>query len=406
MKFFYISIILTFYFFPYVLSDHAIFTTLNHKFPIVYLLILFVTVVLLFIKKIKLRISTQHKLFLSLTGLVYVFFPLISYNILNFDFYSNVNNVIQDFIFIIVITIISAHIKFEKDLYKVMGAIAIGNGLFIVPSILINLAELFNMNNYMWLIDGERVIRATYEMRHPNFTGMTILIEVFSVLICFIVLKRLLYKLGLIFLEVILIAALITTGNRAAFYALVLSIIIGLFIFVLKKLKRLARNLVIVYSFLIVSIFFLFFFDWNKFYSSSDSLIERFQIMNRVFVLIPKYGDYFFGIAPINQIKLAQELIFLRNDNWFVQEIVLYGFVGLILLLILIIYLIVVNIKQYFITNSIYNLIKLVVLSAGIIYSTMEITLFAHGYSWSLFIWIVILTRLKEECQEKTVKKV
>ncbi|EJR48923.1 hypothetical protein IIM_04100 [Bacillus cereus VD107] len=393
MKLFYISIAITFYFFAYIVSEHSFAHTIHHKFPVVYFLILFVTIILVATKKMKISINKKQRFFLFIAFMVYVFFPIISFNIVNFDFTSNVNTVFFDFIFIIAIVIISSQMGDLVKFYRVMLVVAIGNGLYILPEIFLDFSQIFVVDNYTWILKDERTARATYGLGHPNFAGMIILVEIFSILFCLFWNRSIFIKIICIVLEVILIFALITTGNRAAVYALVFSIIVGVYLFLLKKINTLMRNILLVYSTVIFFIFIVFIFDWTSFYSSSASLIERFTIMNSVISYIPIYGDYLFGIAPLDQISLATEFIFLRNDNWFIQTVVLYGVLGLTCMLILILYLFCYEVKTYFKSKKNTSLFNLVVFIAVINYSMMEITLFAHGYSLSLFLWIIILTK-------------
>lgn len=397
MKWFYLSIGIAFYFFPFVLSEDSTVPTINHKFPFVYFFILFVFAILLLRKKANFYTHKFSKMFLIITFSVYVFLPLATFNVVELDVMSNINTIIFDFIFILVIIIISSQSRTHERLYKIMVAIFVGNGLYIFPQIFMDYSQLLLVENYVWIQEGERVARATYGMRHPNFTGTVILIEIFCTWFLLYELKNKLNKAVLISVQLVLILALITTGNRAAVYGILIAFLFSTYLFILKKINGSMRNLIILYSIGSFSVFIAFFFDWNNFYSSSASLIERYNIMKSVFEEVHRYGDYVFGIAPLDQIGLAEKFIFLRNDNWFIQTIVLYGAVGLVSMIILIIYILLNEVKSYFRSNDRNSLFKLAVFIGVISYSTMEITLFAHGYPLSLFLWIVVLSSAKRD---------
>ncbi|WWB84947.1 hypothetical protein V5F90_18755 [Priestia aryabhattai] len=342
-------------------------------------------------------INKQSKIFVTITFAVYIFMPLATFNVVQLDFYSNIDTIIFDFIFILVIVFISQYSASKLVFHRIIIAIAIGNGMYIIPQIILNLPDLLSISNYTWIVDGERTSRATYGMRHANFTGTTLLIQLLSLFFLLANIKGRFRQAVLLIIELVLFMALLTTGNRAAVYGIGISTIFVSCLFILKLFSVNIRKLIIFYFLILVVAFMTFVFDWNNFYNSSASLIERYTIMKSVFKEINEYGDYFFGIAPIDQISLAGKYLFLRNDNSFVQTIVLYGFIGLILMLILIIYLLFKEINIYFQENSKQSMFKLIVFATAISYSTMEITLFAHGYPLSLFFWIVILYNFRSE---------
>jgi O-antigen ligase len=406
MKLYYICIALSFYFFGYILSEQSIAETANFRFPVVYLIILFTTFIMLLIRKVKITLTKKQCLFFLVSFLVYVFIPLITFNVTKFNKYDNIINVFFDLTFILVIIIISSQMNDKFKYYKMLQAVAVGNGLYIFVSIITNFNQLINIDNYMWLADVERLARATYGLRHPNMAGMILLVEFYSLLYCLLHSKLVKLKVTLILIEVVLLLALISTGNRTACYAILLSFICGFVLVIMRKLSKRLRVLIIVYSIVVVTAYLLFVFNWNNFYASTNSLAERFSTMRSTLHYVPEMGNYFVGTAPIDNIGLSTDYLFLRIDNWFVQTLVLYGVLGLLLMLILILYLLFIELKNYLNNGDGFSLFRIVLFVSELIYSTMENTLFNHGYSWSLFLWLLILPNVnKKNIKNDILKK-
>ncbi|WP_410501912.1 hypothetical protein RIF24_14200 [Exiguobacterium acetylicum] len=396
MKFLYFSVTITFFFLAFTLSEYSGFQTVHFSNPIVYIFLLLVASSLIIKIKQKHNFIYKNKLFLFISLCCFVVTPIFTFNVGNFNFLNNFKNVFYTAIFLGSIFMISNLIITRKDYIKLVRAIFLGNSLYILPMLAINLNDLFNLNHYLWLFGDERLERATYGLRHPNFSGMILLVEFYCLVILIIYERSKKNVLYLMMPLIVCFIAIISTGNRAAFFAVLISLIIVSFYYLISLFPKIIKYFLITTIILVSITYFIWIFNWNEFYNNSLSLIERFNTINSLMNLIPIYGDFITGIAPINQIELDSKILFLRTDNWYIQNIALYGLLAVIIFLCWIIFFATSIIRQQDSKNS---FIRLSILFSALVYALMENSLISYGYSWSLFTWIILLSTFEKKAR-------
>lgn len=394
LKFLYFSVTVTFFFLAFTLSEYSNFQTIHFSNPIVYILLLLISSSLIIKIKQNQNFIYKNKLFLFIGLGCFVLVPIFTFNVGNFNFLNNSKNIFYTSLFLVSIFMVSNLINTKKDYIRLVKAIFLGNSLYILPMLIINLNDLFNLNHYLWLFGDERLERATYGLRHPNFSGMIFLVEFYCLVILIIYSKSKKKVLYLMMSLIVCFIAIISTGNRAAFFAVIISLIIVSLYYLISLFPKIIKYFLITIIILVTTNYFIWIFSWNEFYNNSLSLIERFNTINSLINLIPLYGNYITGIAPINQIDLDSNFLFLRTDNWYIQNIALYGLLAVIIFLCWIIFFATSVIRQQDSKNS---FIRLSILFSALIYALMENSLISYGYSWSLFTWIILLSTFEKE---------
>ncbi|MGO4108862.1 hypothetical protein [Paenibacillus sp. YAF4_2] len=350
-----------------------------------YLAFMLMILIFAFINKEKLKINIQHRVIFSVFASVYTIPTIIGLTIFKYDPLKNLYYILLYLIYIISLAILVSFINSDNK-NVVIQMILIGNSLVLVFNLLVNLNEL-NADNFNWLTGGERGSRANFGFSHPNTAGMYLFLEI--MLIYYMQKMKIGNKYVWSSLIVILTIFLLATGSRTAVLGMLLFFLLKLYSSIVAKLNvklLLAILLCLIFPLLII---YLLQFNFTKFLEEASG--RGTNLTQNLSVLFDQ-NAFIFGIAPINtsNLRLIEGLTF--SDNWYVTHLIQFGFIGLILFVMNILFIISISLKK---RKGIENLNIFTLLCVLLFYSGAENVMFSPGVLLSWVFWTLILFNLK-----------
>ncbi|MEA3573930.1 hypothetical protein [Peribacillus frigoritolerans] len=360
---------------------NQLFNTISKLSYIQYTPYICIIIIFLFSKE---RFNINNKLkgvFILFVG-IYTISPILGLTLFKYNSVKNLSYIMLFLIFILSLSIIVSFINMNN--YKtVLQIILIGNSILLIYNLLLNLNEI-NMENFKWLISGERESRANLGFLHPNTAGMFLFIE--------IILLYYIYKLKIGFAYIwipsifILLIFLLATGSRTALLSTILFFILNLYSKVMSKINVKLQLSVFFGVILPVLTLSLLNFNFNDFVDSASgrgtALAQNLNVLNQ-------HNSFFFGIAPVNVSDLKILIIGLTfSDNWYITHLIQFGFIGMVLFITNILIVIINAVKQN-------NHIILTLLMVLLFYSAAENVMFIPGVLVSWVVWILILFNMK-----------
>ncbi|GFN29858.1 hypothetical protein [Paenibacillus xylaniclasticus] len=326
--------------------------------------------------------SREGKVILFLLVGVYTISPIIGQTIYKYDPIKNLVYILLFMIFILSLSTAVSYIKYEN--YKtVLKTILLGNSILLIMNLLTNMNEI-NIDNYSWILAGERNSRANFGFSHPNTAGMFLFLEI--ILIYYV------NKLGCgrwyvwTVLIGLLLPFLLATGSRTAVIGTILFFLLSLYSSVLSKANPLIQLAVffgvIVPGFIVMLYQFNLEAFFNEASGRNSNLVHNLNILK-------EHDAVVFGIAPVNVSDLKTMIDGLTfSDNWYVTHLIQFGLVGMALFVFSLFMVLFVSIRQKRL-----GIVTLLIIL--LFYSGAENVMFIPGVLISWVMWILIFTKLK-----------
>ncbi len=357
-------------------------TTYLNLGSIIYIPYILIIITSLFYKKNNLKNTKNYNLvsiILTVITLSFIISPIVSFNIFKYDPIKNIMYIMLFLIFILTIFIVS--INFINNYNDFLKFSLIGNSIILIYNLIFNIKEL-NYINFQTILTENRGDRASFGFVHPNIAAMFIIIEMILIYLFFIKEKK---KCFIPYINIsILCIFLIATGSRTANIVVVIFSIFSIYNKLIKRLNVYIRLIMFLIMISIALILLTYKFDLNSILQNSSGRDIAFSIN---IVSIKTYGNILTGISPQSIENLSKYIFLDYADNWYLVQLIQFGFIGLIIFFISIIFMIYIFIKNN-------NKVCLNLLICLLIYSFAERVLFVPGVLLSFIIWCIFLINL------------
>ncbi|MGG7058143.1 hypothetical protein ACQPUZ_07580 [Clostridium tertium] len=316
--------------------------------------------------------------------LAYSISPVLALKVFKYTPAENITYISLFYMFIFTLVIISKSINTENKYKLFLTYSLIGNSAILIVNLIVNINQITYVD-FTTILAVDRGIRANFHMSHPNTAAMYILIEILLIYLIFMKNKK--KKLIPLASIGVLSIFMISTGSRTANLCILMFITLQFYTNIIKNLNKYIKMSVIMFTITIIFILIFYKIDFVGIISETSGRDRAF--MNNI-EAIKIYGDMFFGIAPTS-IMILNEYCFLDfADNWYIVQLIQFGFVGLFIMIYTLMLILVRFIKN---KNMIcFNLVLVLLL-----YSTAERVLFVPGVTLSYMIWALIFTNLNRK---------
>jgi len=348
---------------------------------LMYIPYIIICLAFLFIKR-KIKIN-NYTIKISIGIIIaYLFLPFLFLTITYNNFKTNIFYTILNVIFLFAIVLISAEIK--KDEYKfILVGTLISNTIYLSYLIILNFNEI-NLQSIQLVFNGDRKGRANFQLGHPNFAAMFILVTL--ILIYIVIYKIYNMKKSAIILSLLFVIPLLATGSRTASYSLLLFYILEIYFYILKCCdERIKIILKLVCVLVIIYISYAYFYEYFQENGSGRSG----AIIKNIKVLIDN-KRILYGFGPIQVSRLKKTIPELAiSDNWYITEVIRYGIIGLGIMAYVVILLVKALLKCKGKSNYAVSLLILL-----LFYSFTENVLFIPGVILSYVCWMIFSCEL------------
>jgi|GEM_PF-1737095 len=355
---------------------------MNGNFPYIQYMPYILMIIAFIYARAPIDISSEGKVILFIFVGVYTISPIVGQTIYKYD---PVKNLIYIFLFLIFILSLSAAVSYiQYDNYRtVLTMILIGNSLLLVYNLLTHLNQI-NIENYNWILTGDRDSRARFGFMHPNTAGMFLFLEI--MLIHY--LQRLGYGNRSVWGAAIgvLLLFLFATGSRTAVISTILFFVFHWYAAAVSRIDR-KLQLSIFFGVIVPGIIlYLYRFNIADFFDEASGRSSN--LVQNINVLV-QHNAVVFGIAPINVSDLKVLIDGLTfSDNWYVTHLIQFGLIGMALFIFNVFMIMIVSIRQ----GKLSIITLLIIL---LFYSGAENVMFIPGVLISWVMWIMIMSKLK-----------
>lgn len=363
----------------YNLTDQGLFPKYSQYIPFVFI------VIFMIISKERVIVEHSVKVVVLLIFLTYVCIPIISFNF-------GKNNIVFESLYmglniIFVLALISLRVYSKKYGDKcIIKSLMIGNSFGIIYPLLCNFND-FNYNNLRWIGSSSRASRANFGYSHANFAAMFIFFNILIIYIYFFIIGNNKKVFATILINLFIIIMLFT-ASRTAILCVGIFFLLEVMKNILQRLNWAQRIFIICLSGITLIILIIAIniynvrieLDLTSLYVRISNLRNNINILNK--------NSFLLGNGGVNISSMHNYITNMRiSDNWYITTILMYGSVGLMIMIINIIYILRSSIK-----NKNYFMVNLII--TFIIYSTMENIMFVPGVLISMLFWGIIFIYL------------
>ncbi len=357
------------------MTDQGVFPKYSQYIPLIFLIIFTI------VSKEKIFIANSVKVVVSLVFLTYVFIPIVSFNLGKNNLVVESLYTILNIIFIIFMLVLRVYSK-KYGMEFILKNLIIGNSIGLTYSFLCNLNS-FTHDNLKWITSANRTYRAHFGYSHANFAAMFIFSNILMIYVYYYIIKNECRWRGVI-LIVIFTIIMLFTGSRTAVLCEGIFLLLEIIRNILKRVNLWLKIFLIclIIIILIVTGIFLNIYGFNVSLDLESLYVRINSLKNNISIL--KGKSLFFGNGAINISSMQDYVSNMKiSDNWYITAMLMYGIIGVIIMLFNVFYIVInsIKMKNYFIVNLIITFI---------IYSTMENVLFVPGALISMLFWGLI----------------